>query len=107
MTGTGEVSILKRWQYAHVVYDRNRKPSEPCLAFDHVSAMSDIGPERGLYLDMFLETAGERGWELTTVLLPFPRGKELSTGVPDEDDRSTFFVNDPLDIQWLIFKREV
>ncbi len=98
---------MRKWQYAHVVYNRRRKPSEVCLSFDHVQEMSDIHPSKGLYVDMFLKAAGEAGLELTTIMLPFPRGKELSTGAADEDDTTTFFVEDPLDIQWLIFKREV
>ena len=96
---------MKKWEYAHVVYSRNHKSGEPCID-GFPLAMSDIEPAKGLYVDMFLTAAGERGWELTTTLLPFAKGKELSTGSDDEDDTRTYFVQDPLDIQWLIFKRE-
>jgi hypothetical protein len=77
-----------------VVYDRNHKTSEPCVDYSN-TALSEIGPHRGLYLDHFLKAAGESGWELTTTPLPFPSGKELSTGTDDEDDTPTFSVKDP------------
>ncbi|MBB5059086.1 hypothetical protein HDF16_003809 [Granulicella aggregans] len=98
---------MKKWQYAHVAYNRHRKSGEVCLSFDHVKAMSEIDPSKGLYVDMFLEAAGQAGWELATVMLPFPKGKELATGGDDEDNNSFVVVQDPLDIQWLIFKREL
>jgi hypothetical protein len=97
---------MKKWQYAHAAYSRNHKQGEPSIDCS-VTAMSDIDRGSCLYVDRFLEAAGERGWELAGTLVPFPVGKKLSTGGDDENDLSYMVVNDSLDIQWLIFKREM
>lgn len=96
---------MKRWEYAQVTYNRNHKHGEPCINSQN-TAMSKIDISLGLYVDRFLTAAGEQGWELAATLLPYPVGKELSTGGDNEDDISYTVVKDPLDIQWLIFKRE-
>jgi hypothetical protein len=94
---------MKKWQYSHVVYDRNHKSSEVAIT----NIPEGVDWVSGLHIDTFLKAMGEQGWELCGTLLPFPRGKELSKATDDEDDNQTFFVADPLDIQWLIFKREL
>ncbi len=69
--------------------------------------MSEVGPNAGLDLNHFLNAAGEQGWELCGTLIPFAVGKQLTE--PDDNDAEggkDFIVQDPLDIQWLIFKRE-
>jgi hypothetical protein len=95
---------MKKWEYAYVPYERNHSPSEVCIEVSN-TAMSDIRPSAGLFLDTFLKEAGECGWELAGTLLPFAPGKELCTEIDSEHDTS-FVVKDALDIQWLIFKRE-
>jgi hypothetical protein len=95
---------MRKWQYAHVAYERNRKPSELCINVSN-TAMSDVKPEAGLYVSTFLEAAGELGWELAGTLLPFAPGKVLCRELESERDTS-FVVEDALDVQWLIFKRE-
>jgi len=92
---------MKKWEYAHVPYLRNHNPGEPCVQQKH-TAMSDI--ESKFDLHSFLNAAGERGWELTGTVLPFPPGKELCEDV--EHGETEYILEDPLDIQWLIFKRE-
>lgn len=96
---------MKKWEYAKVVFNRNHKPSEFAIECSD-PAMSDIDSISGLDIDGFLKAAGERGWELATTLLPFAPGKKLYADLDAEEDTS-FYVDDPLDIQWLIFKREM
>ncbi len=96
---------MKKWEYAHVVYQRKHNPGEFCI-YGHETVMSDVDPISGLHVDRFLGAAGQRGWELTGTLLPFPPGKKLWNQSESGEDVS-FVVTDPLDIQWLIFKREI
>ncbi|MBW4039196.1 MAG: hypothetical protein HIU91_10040 [Acidobacteria bacterium] len=97
---------MKKWEYAQVVYQRNRKLSEPCIS-GMPKEMEGIDSISCLHVDSFLKAAGENGWELCGSLLPFAAGKELSVGTDDEDDTKTYSVADPSDIQWMIFKREL
>lgn len=95
----------KQWEYTQVAYTRNRQPSEPCIHYAG-PAINAIPPEATMHLDTFLAAAGRNGWELAGTLLPYPPGKRLF----EEDDDGTvreYLVRDPLDIQWLIFKREL
>jgi len=95
---------MKKWQYAHVPYERNHKSFELCIDVSNTT-MSDIRREAGLHLDTFLKEAGECGWELAGTLLPFAPGKELGREI-DSEHTISYVVEDALDIQWLIFKRE-
>ena len=59
-----------------------------------------------LYLDSFLKSAGERGWELVSVMEPYPAGFELPVEVEGVHTDEKQKVGSPGDVQWLIFKRE-
>ena len=97
---------MKKWQYAHVAYVRYRKPGRPCIDFTN-SAMSELGPHAELDFNHFLDAAGERGWELTGTLIPFAAGKHITdTDNGNAAGGTEFTLQDQLDIQWLIFKRE-
>ncbi len=84
-----------KWEYAHVSHRRKQEANEPCIT--NFPAVTAPMPESaGLYLDSFLAAAGKRGWELAGTLIPFAKGKTLSVGGNDEDDRSTYLVEDAL-----------
>jgi len=95
----------KTWEYAHVSYTRHRNSSEPCIHYAG-GYMGDIPKEATLHVDSFLQAAGLSGWELAGTLLPYPPGKHLFEEADDGTVRD-YLVRDPLDIQWLIFKREL
>jgi hypothetical protein len=95
----------RKWEYAQVAYTRNRQPSEPCIHYAG-PAMDAVRPEATMHLDTFLAAAGQNGWELAGTLLPYPPGKQLFEEADDGTVRQ-YVVHDPLDIQWLIFKRQL
>jgi hypothetical protein len=98
---------MRRWQYETVAYLRNRAQGDPAIE-GASGQMSDIDKHACRHLDWFLKDAGSRGWELASTLVPFAAGKELAD--VDEADASkstTYLLKDALDVQWLIFKREV
>ena len=95
----------KRWEYAYVAYTRNRKPSEPCIHYAGGS-MDAIPHEATLHVNTFLKAAGASGWELAGTLAPYPPGKQLFEEA-DDGTVTQYVVRDSLDIQWLIFKREL
>ena len=66
---------MKKWEYAHVVYQRKHNPGEFCI-YGHETVMSDVDPISGLHVDRFLGAAGQRGWELTGTLFTLPTWKE-------------------------------
>jgi hypothetical protein len=68
--------------------------------------MDEIPKEATLQLAAFLTAAGRMGWELAGTLVPYPPGKQLFEEA-DDGTITDYVVGDALDIQWLIFKREI
>ena len=98
---------MRRWQYETVVYRRNRRLGDPAIE-GASGAMSDIDKHACRHLDWFLIEAGSKGWELASTLVPFAEGKELpDVDEADESKSTTYVLKDALDVQWLIFKREI
>jgi hypothetical protein len=97
---------MRRWEYETVVYRRNRAQGDPTIEKGTGGSMSDIETRACRHLEWFLREAGMKGWELASTLVPFAPGKELAVEI-DRDDAATYILEDALDVQWLIFKREV
>lgn len=68
--------------------------------------MDGFGQEEFLFLTDFLKSAGEREWELVSVMEPYPTGFELSVEVEGVHTDEVQKIGTPGDVQWLIFKRE-
>jgi hypothetical protein len=101
---------MKTWKYGLAVYSRqNREQHKPVIDIGSGTLpMEGFGVAERLFLDTFLKSAGERGWELVTVMEPYPAGFELTEEIDDPARKvRTFKLNDSADVQWLIFKREI
>jgi hypothetical protein len=103
---------MKKWQYGLATYLRkNRGQHEPLILTDSGTLpMPGFDESERLHLDVFLKLAGERGWELATLMSePFPAGFELSK--PEETAGGgltfNFTLQEAGDVQYLIFKREL
>lgn len=66
--------------------------------------MDDIDASNGISLTYFLKAAGERGWELTSVLYPWAAGQRFTEERESGHER-TSITEDRYETQWLIFKR--
>jgi hypothetical protein len=100
---------MKTWKYGLAVYSRQNKGQQK-PEVDTGSGtlpMEGFGEGERLFLDTFLKSAGERGWELVSVMKPYPEGFELTEVIAEPVRKvRTFRLNDSADVQWLIFKRE-
>jgi hypothetical protein len=96
---------MQKWQYGMALYEG--KANERTMLEFHNSdlSMNDIDASMGISLTYFLKAAGERGWELTSVLYPWAAGQRLTEEREGFERSST--IEDRYEIQWLIFKRPV
>jgi hypothetical protein len=99
---------VKQWKYGLAVYSRlNKGTHKPIISTSSGTLpMDGFGKEEFLYLTDFLKSAGERGWELVSVMEPYPAGFELAAEVEGVHTDEMQKVGSPGDVQWLIFKRE-
>jgi hypothetical protein len=97
---------MQKWQYGMALY-KSRANERVMLDFRNSDlSMDDIDASKGISLTYFLKAAGERGWELTSVLYPWAAGQRLTEEREGGFERSST-IEDRYEIQWLIFKRPV
>jgi hypothetical protein len=101
---------MKQWKYGLAMYSRQNRGQHKALIATNSGTLPMEGFEEAerLHLDTFLKKAGERGWELVSVMEPFAAGYELSEETNEmADEVLTYRLTDSADVQWLIFKREI
>jgi hypothetical protein len=69
---------MQKWQYGMALY--TSKANERTMLDFHNSelSMDDLDASKGISLTYFLKAAGERGWELMSVLYPWAPGHSFT-----------------------------
>lgn len=96
---------MTKWQYGWVSYMRNKRgKSGAALLSPSAEMMPEFSTGDLTHLSTFLVRAGSLGWEMCGTLEPFPAGMELAEEA-DGQDNKTWWVKEPGEVQWLMFKR--